>query len=170
MYPLERNWEMVEAAINDLDEATLARHPAEHSNSIAWIFGHMNRVVDMFIQHRLQSKPELWFSEGWCEEFGMSNNPEGLGMGQTAEQIAAWVAPSLESQVGYFEAVKTVARGYISSLTAADLERRVTFPPEALRREHTVATALGQLVLENVAHGGQIAYLRGLYKGMGWYR
>ena len=31
-------------------------------------------------------------------------------------------------------------------------------------------TALGQLVLERVAHGEQIAYLRGFHRGMGWYR
>ena len=30
--------------------------------------------------------------------------------------------------------------------------------------------ALGQLVLESVAHGRQIAYLRGFHRGMGWYR
>ncbi|MFQ5934715.1 MAG: DinB family protein [Dehalococcoidia bacterium] len=170
MYSLERNWEMVEAATSGLDEDALTRQPAEQSNSIAWIFGHMNRVTDMFIRHRLQSKPELWVIKGWCQKFGMSNNAGGLGMGQTAEQIAAWVAPAWEVQLGYFEAVKGAAREYISSLTGSDKERRVMFPPEALRREHTVATALGQLVLENVAHGGQIAYLRGFYKGMGWYR
>ena len=169
-YSLERNWEMVEAATNGLDDEALTRQPAEQSNSIAWIFAHINRVTDMFILRRFQSKPELWISDGWCEQFGMTHNPGGLGMGQTAEQIAAWTAPVWEVQLGYFEAVKKAAREYISSLTASDLEKRVTFPPEALRREHTVATALGQLVLENLAHGGQIAYLRGLYKGMGWYR
>ena len=29
--------------------------------------------------------------------------------------------------------------------------------PTALRQEHALGTALGQLVLESVAHGGQIA-------------
>ena len=43
MYSLERNWEMVEAAISDLDYETLARQPNAHSNSIAWIFGHISR-------------------------------------------------------------------------------------------------------------------------------
>ena len=42
--------------------------------------------------------------------------------------------------------------------------------PTALRQEHALGTALGQLVLESVAHGGQIAYLRGFQRGMGWYR
>ena len=78
-------------------------------------------------------------------------------------------APSKEIQTGYLEAVKATTREYVSSLSAVDLEKRVVFPPTALRQEHTLGTALGQL-LESVAHGGQIAYLRGFHRGMGWYR
>ena len=73
-------------------------------------------------------------------------------------------------QVGYFEAAKAITREYVPSLSNEDLERRVVFPPQALRQEHTLGTALGQLVLESVAHGGQIAYLRGYWRGTGWYR
>ncbi len=167
MYSLERNWEMIEAAVSDLDYKTLAVQPNEHSNSIAWIFGHISRVTDMFIMHRLQSKPELWFAEGWCEKYGLAENVEGLGRGA---DLATWIPPAKEIQVGYFEAAKAITRDYVPSLSAEDLETRVVFPPTALRQEHTLATALGQLVLESVAHGGQIAYLRGYHRGTGWYR
>ena len=170
IYSLERNWEMVEAAIVDLDEEVLASQPTEHSNSMAWIFGHMNRVTDMFVMHRLQSKAQLWISDGWCEKYGMNENVEGLGMGQSVEKITAWTPPSLEVQLGYFSAVKAITKNYLPYLTSEDLETPVVFPPQALRQEHTLATALGQLVLENVAHGGQIAYIRGFHKGIGWYR
>ena len=167
MYSLERNWEMVEAAISDLDDETMDRQPNAHSNSIAWIFGHISRVTDMFIMQRLQSKRELWFSDGWCQKYGMADNLEGLGMGA---DLATWMPPAKEVQTGYFEAVKAITREYVPSLSSEDLEKRVVFPPTALRQEHTLGTALGQLVLESVAHGGQIAYLRGFHRGMGWYR
>ena len=110
MYSLDRNWEMVEGAVAGLDEEMLARQPNEHSNSMAWMFGHINRVTDMFIMQRLQSKPELWLADGWCEKYGLKDNVEGLGMGQTVEQISAWTPPPLEVQLGYFEAVKAIAR------------------------------------------------------------
>lgn len=167
MYSLERNWEMVEAAISDLDYETMARLPNDNSNSIAWIFGHISRVTDLFITHRLQAIPQLWYADGWCDRFGLADNVDGLG--RTAD-LANWKPPSKEVQVGYFEATKAITRDYVSSLSADDLETRVVFPPQALRQEHTLATALGQLVLECVAHGGQIAYLRGYYRGGGWYR
>ncbi len=73
-------------------------------------------------------------------------------------------------QIAYFEAAKAITRDYVPSLSPEDLEKRVVFPPTALRQEHTLNTALGQLVLESVAHGGQIAYLRGYHRGTGWYR
>ncbi len=167
MYPLERNWEMIESAISDLDYDTMAMQPNQQSNSISWIFGHISRVTDMFILHRLQSKPEMWFTDGWCEKFGLSDNVEGLGRGA---DLAAWKPPAKEVQIGYFEAAKAITRDYVLSLSGKDMEKRVVFPPTALRQEHTLATALGQLVLESVAHGGQIAYLRGFYQGTGWYR
>jgi hypothetical protein len=47
---LEWNWTMVDAALDGLDEATLARCPAAQCNSIAWTLWHMNRVVDTFIR------------------------------------------------------------------------------------------------------------------------
>ena len=121
----------------------------------------------MFIMHRLQSKPELWFTEGWCKKFGLADNVEGLGRGA---DLATWKPPAKDVQIGYFEAAKAITREYVPSLSAEDLEKRVVFPPTALRQEHTLATALGQLVLESVAHGGQIAYLRGFHRGIGWYR
>ena len=167
MYSLERNWEMIEAAISELDYETMARLPNDQSNSIAWIFGHISRVTDLFITHRLQSRPQLWYTGGWCERFGLADNPDGLG--RTAD-LANWQPPAKEVQIGYFEATKAITREYVSSLLAEDLETRVVFPPQALRQEHTLGTALGQLVLECVAHGGQIAYLRGYFRGTGWYR
>ena len=53
------------------------------------------------------------------------------------------------------------------SLSAEDLETRVMFPPTALRQEHTLGTALGQLVLESVAHGGADCLFAGVSSGDG---
>ena len=168
MWALERNWEMVESAIEGLDNKTMDSRPADHCNSISWILWHMNRVVDVFINTRLQFKTQLWVSHGWYQKFGMEK--QAKVMGRSEGEIVTWVAPPLEAQLGYFEAVKAAARDYINSLSAEDLDRRVTFPPEAQTQDHSLATALGQLVWDNVAHGGQIAYLRGLYNGLGWHR
>ena len=54
---LNRNWAMVDAALEGLDDDTLARQPADQCNSIAWILWHMTRVVDSFIHTRLRGVP-----------------------------------------------------------------------------------------------------------------
>ena len=46
---LERNWVMIDSALEGLDDETLARIPAEQCNSIAWMIWHLNRVMDTFI-------------------------------------------------------------------------------------------------------------------------
>ena len=111
MWALERNWDMVANALEGLDDATMNRRPADHSNSIAWILWHMNRVVDIFINTRLQSSPELWVRDGWHQKYSMSEKSHIVGA--SSGDIEAWVAPSQEVQNGYFEAVTSAAREYI---------------------------------------------------------
>ncbi len=164
---LERNWGMVDRALEGLDDTTLAQQPNADSNSIAWLLWHMTRVVDTFANSRLQSKPQLWVQDGWHQKFGMSDDPGETGQGMSAERLAAWTAPSRDVLLGYYEAVKTGARDYLASLTDADLSASVVVPPA--NESRPVSDLLGIMVYDNVVHGGQIAYLRGYYKGLGWF-
>lgn len=164
---LERNWGMVDRALEGLDDAILARQPNEASNSIAWLLWHMNRVVDRFINDRFQSKPQIWIEAGWHEKFGMENDPEVNGMGWTQDQVAQWKPPSKDVLVGYFEAVKTCAREYLKGLDEEALSASINVPPA--NEPRAVSDMLGVLVFDNITHGGQIAYLRGYYQGMGWF-
>lgn len=165
---LERNWDMVDRALAGMDYETMARRPNDASNSIAWILWHMNRVWDYLINGRLTANPPVWLREGWAEKYGMAAaDPEDRGVGWTAEQVAAWTPPAVETQLGYYAAVKADIRSYLAALTLADLERETLIPP--MTEPHTVGAALGQRTWDNIAHGGQIAYLRGYFQGMGWY-
>ena len=168
IYALERNWEMVDAAMEGLDAAAMARRPSNECNSVAWILWHMNRVVDTFIHTRLRSAPQLWVQDGWHQKYGMPGDPDDRGVGWTAEQVAQWKVPSRDAQLGYYDAIKSATKAYLSSLTTADLEKRMVIPPVVEPR--SVASAIGQMTWDNIAHGGQIAYLRGLFVGMGWHR
>ena len=164
---LERNWEMVDATLAHLDDTILARRPTDQCNSIAWLLWHMTRVVDTFVHTRLQAQPQVWIRDDWYTKFGMDADPDNRGVGWTAAQVARWVAPAKDVQVGYYEASKQHARAYLATLSNTDLEVRRVIPP--VPEPRTVAAALGQMTWDNVAHGGQIAYLRGLFQGLGWY-
>ena len=163
-----RNWDMIDAALVDMDDSLMARLPADQCNSVAWIMWHMNRVVDTFIHTRLQEVQQVWDRDGWHEKYGMADNPEDRGVGWTAGQVAAWTSPSKDVQLGYYQAVKADAQAYMSGLSLDDLAVTKVIPP--VEEPRTVAAALGQMTWDAVAHGGQIAYLRGLFLGMGWHR
>ena len=164
---LEWNWRMVDGTLADLDEAALARQPQPQCNSIAWTLWHMNRVVDTFVNERIASDTSLWLRDGWCEKYGMSDTPEDRGVGWNAEKLAAWTPPGRDVQLGYYEAVKEAARTRISGLSEEELAHRRVIPP--MPEPRSVAQALGQITWDNVSHGGQISYIRGLFEGMGWY-
>ena len=165
---LDRNWDMIDDALDGMDDAMLARIPAGECNSIAWILWHLNRVMDSFVTTRLRDQVQIWVEGGWAQRFGAAPDAEDRGVGWTAEQVAAWSPPSREVLLGYYQAVRSEARAFLAGLTEQDLAKRVVFPAGAEPR--TSASALGQMTWDVVAHGGQIAYLRGFYKGMGWHR
>lgn len=164
---LERNWSMVGRALEGLDDAIMARQPNDDSNSIAWLMFHMNRVVDLFFNERLQSKPHIWVKDGWHQKFGMDDNPANNGQGWTKEQLAQWTPPSKELLMAYSEAVKECAREYLKALTDEELAGSVMIQPA--NEPRLISDLLGVFVFDNITHGGQIAYLRGYYQGMGWF-
>ena len=86
---LERNWGMVDRAIDGLSDETLARRISDSDNSIGWLLFHMSRVVDVFMNARFQGKPQIWMEDGWCEKFGLSGDPETTGQGWDAARVAA---------------------------------------------------------------------------------
>ena len=165
---LERNLDMIDAALDGMDDAILARIPAGQCNSIAWILWHLDRVMDTLVTSRLRDQPQLWVAGGWAQRFGMAPDPEDRGVGWTAGQVAEWKPPSRDVLLGYYQAVRSEAREFLAALTEQDLGKLLVFPTGAEPR--TAASALGQMTWDIVAHGGQIAYLRGFYKGMGWHR
>ena len=165
---MERNWEMIDAALEGLDESAMARQPTDQCNSVAWILWHLTRVTDMFIHTRLRDLTQVWVSEGWHEKFRMPADEEDRGVGWSASDVAQWRAPAKEVQLAYYEAVKNHAREFLANITTEELEREIVINP--VPEPRTVAVCMGQMVWDTVAHGGQIAYLRGFYRGRGWFR
>ena len=163
---LERNWGMVDKALEDVDDELIGSQPNDQSNSMGWLLWHMSRVVDRFIHTWCQDAPQLWAKDGWYEKFGLDEDINNTGQGWSEQQVAAWQLPAKNLLVDYYDGVKAAAKEYILTLSASDLERQITIPP---RPTASIGSFLGVMVYDNCVHGGQIAYLRGYYKGMGWF-
>ena len=139
----QRNWEMIESALEGLDEDTMSRQPSEQCNSISWLLWHLSRVLDLVVHTRVRDLPQLWVTDGWHEKFGMSDDQEDRGVGWTAAQVASWSPPSKDVQMGYYLAVKEATKNFLISATPTELEKQVVFPPVAEPR--SAALAMGQV-------------------------
>ncbi len=98
----------------------------------------------------------------------MPADEEDRGVGWSAAQVAQWSPPPKAVQLAYYEAMKNHTRNFLANVTPEELERKIVMGnvPEP----RTIAVLMGQMVWDTVAHGGQIAYLRGFFRGMGWFR
>jgi hypothetical protein len=161
---LERNDRYVGQALNGLSLEDVHRRVG-NGNSIAWLAWHLSRVQDRIVC-MLQETEQLWIREGWHTRFGRAADPRESGGGMTAEQSAAFRVPDVKTLTDYYVATRTQMYFYLTTLQDKDLDREV---PD-LRGPIPLGKRIGLLALECLQHGGQMAYMRGMVKGDGWYK
>ena len=89
-----------------------------------------------------------------------------MGFGHTPEDVRAFRSPDPTTLLEYHGAVLDRSKRYIASLSAADLDRELNEP--WFQPLPTVGVRLVSVLSDNLQHAGQVAYLRGLFKGRGW--
>jgi hypothetical protein len=148
-------------AIEGLDLKTLCTPPAPNTNPIAWLAWHIARVQDAQIPPGV-GVDQLWVSQGWASRFGLDADPNNIGYGHDASQVAAVRPDNTEVLEGYLQAVHENTRAYISDLNATALDRVVDVkwdPPV------TLGIRIISVAADCLQHAGQAAYVRGLIAG-----
>jgi len=148
-----------------LDE--IHRQPSHDSNSIAWLTWHLTRVQDNGISG-LFDQEQAWISQGWHAQFALAPDPNNEGQGHTPEQVAAFRAPSIQTLLDYHDSVSTRSKSFVAGLAPADFNRELDEPQYQPRP--TVGVRLVSILSDNLQHAGQVAYLRGVWQGIGWRR
>jgi uncharacterized damage-inducible protein DinB len=159
---LERVQGAVTAAVDGLSHEELAWRPGDEANSIGFILWHQIRCEDSIMQGMIQQKPQVWASENWHQRLKVTENPQDDGWGYTAEQVAAFPVPDLKDLLGYAEATRAQTIKYLKSTTTDKLDQTIKTPMGEL----TIGQTLAMLLCEITQHTGQIAYLRGLQRGL----
>jgi len=85
------------------------------------------------------------------------------GYQYTAEQLQAWPAPKLEVLQGYANSVRQKTTAFLKHVTPEKLSEVVTRPN---RPPDSIGAILGRISTEIALHVGQIAYLRGVHRGL----
>ncbi|MBC8275146.1 MAG: DinB family protein [Chloroflexi bacterium] len=150
-------------AVNGLSHEELTWRPGAEANSIGFLLWHQVRCEDAFIQSMIQQKPQVWVSEKWHEKLNLPENPQDIGYGYTAEQVTAFTVPELNDLLQYAEATRARTVDYLQAIAADKLEQVIQTP---FFGKVTIGQTFAIMLCEITQHIGQIAYLRGLQRGL----
>ena len=158
---LEQSQEYLTKALDGLTQEEAAWSPGAQCNSIAFILWHIIRVEDFYMNCVVQSENELYEAEGWRQKLGTP--AKEMGGGYTTEQLQTWPVPNMEVLRGYANSVREKTLAFLHSVTPQKLSEVV---PRPYRSPDRVGVILGHISTEIALHVGQIAYLRGVQRGL----
>ncbi|PRY12861.1 mycothiol transferase [Kineococcus rhizosphaerae] len=147
----------VHAAVDGLDDETLAARLDPGANSIAWLVWHLARVQDDHVSE-VAGTEQTWVADGWARRFALPFADGETGYGFSAEQVGQ-VRVGADLLAGYLDAVHQRTTGYLAGLSAADLDRVVDVrwdPPV------TLGVRLVSVADDDLEHAAQAAYVRGV--------
>ena len=157
---LDESQEYLTKALKELTEEDIAWTPKVGSNSIIFIFWHLIRVEDIWINRILLNSEEIYESEGWQELLGTPIKESGFQY--DVEKLRSWPIPNMDILQRYAAAIRQKTVAFISSLDGTTLSR-VARPGH---KYDTVEAILSHLITEIALHVGQIDYLRGMIRGL----
>lgn len=154
--------EGLEKALDGLTEDELRFQPALHANFIEWIVWHMARVEDRWVNLVLRQEDDIWVTRGWHKRFGMTE--DDYGREDTAEMMRAMPKTDINEMMRYYREAREITLAHLDAMTPDDLSKVYLHPRRGI--EVTGAWVLGHILVEEAQHLGQIAYLRGMMRGL----
>jgi uncharacterized damage-inducible protein DinB len=145
------------AVVDGLTDEQLTQRVGPEANTIAWLVWHASRVQDDHVADVAGSQ-QVWTSQGFAADFGLTLSPTDTGYGHTAEQVGQ-VRASAAQLAEYLRATHDRTIAYLDTVGEDDLDRVVDTrwdPPV------TLGVRLVSIVNDDTQHIGQAAYVRGL--------
>ncbi len=161
---LQQHYSAMLRSVDGLSDEELRWMPTPECSSIGFLVWHYGRTLDRWIHSRLQGVPQLW-EEGWAAHLGQESiAPNDTGYGYGPEQLAAFWPPDAATLLEYAAAVLNAANAYLASRDEEEFDAATVINPRGGMM--TLANMCQQLLWEFNQHGGQIAYLRGMQRGL----
>ncbi|MFC1896157.1 DinB family protein [Thermodesulfobacteriota bacterium] len=155
---LEQSQGYMTKALDGLTQEEATWSPGPECNSIAFILWHTARAEDFLVNRVICREKDLYKAEGWQEKLGTPDQAHEYSV----EELQAWQAPQLEILMEYVNAVREKTLALLRSMPSEKLSElaRPERPPD------TIGSILGGVSTEIALHVGQIAYLRGMQRGL----
>ena len=161
---LEQHYNAMLRSVSGLTGEEIRWMPTPECSSIGFLVWHYGRTLDRWIHSRLQSVPQLW-EQGWAARLSQEAiGPNDTGYGYGPGQLTAFQTPDTIPLLEYAAATLEAARAYLASRSDADFDATSVVNPRG--GAMTLANMCQQLLWEFNQHGGQIAYLRGMQRGL----
>ncbi len=158
---LDQAQEYLDMALDGLTQEEAAWSPGPESNSIAFIFWHIARVEDFFVNRVIQRLGEVYSADGWVDKLGTP--AKGTGFQYTLEQLRDWPVPKIEVLREYAGSVRGKTLSFIRDLAPEKLSE----VPRPEQSPDSIGETLRHITTEIGLHIGQIYYLRGMQRGLG---
>lgn len=158
---LDEYMEELRKALKGLTPAERRFQPRPESHHIDFTVWHMARVEDNWVQRFARRGDTIWQRDSWHTKLGLPERDSGFGY--TAEQVANLPRFNFDDLMAYYDAVRAGTVEYLDGVTARQLDRR----PDPRRPEITIGNMFSHVVVEEAQHVGQVAYLRGMQRGLG---
>lgn len=155
---LEESHGYLTKALDGLTQEESTWSPSPESNSISFILWHMTRVEDFFVNRVIQHEKELYETKSWQDKLGTPTKAYQY----TVEELLAWPAPKLEVLIEYANSIRKSTLAFLSSIPP----ERLSEVPRPDRSPDSIGVMLGHVITEIAMHVGQIAYLRGMKRGL----
>lgn len=161
---LEQHYSAMLRSVDGLSREEMNWMPTPECSSIGFLVWHYGRTLDRWIHSRVQNVPQLW-EQGWAARLGQEvTDPNDTGYGYGPERLAAFQQPDTAALLEYAAAALEAATTYLASRKESDFDTATLVNPRG--GTMTLANMCQQLLWEFNQHGGQIAYLRGLQRGL----
>ena len=157
---LEEYMEELHKALDGLTPEERRYQPGPEAHHVDFAVWHMARVEDGWVQRFARRTDEVWTSGGWPTRLGLPETDSGYGY--TAEQVAGLPIFDFDGLMTYYGAVRQATLDYLDGLSEDDLDGC----PHPRRPGYSIGKMFSHVIVEESQHVGQVAYLRGLQRGI----
>ncbi|MBT3941428.1 MAG: DinB family protein [Chloroflexi bacterium] len=153
---------VLKSTVDGLTPVELYWQPSPSSNHIAWTVWHMSRAEDHWYNRYIGQGDPVWTASDFCTKLRLP--AERSGAGDSAELVSEFPKLEMADILDYADAVRAQSLKNLDAVTAEQLSET----REGARGEPpTIAWVLGHVLVEQSQHLGQVAYLRGIMRGLG---
>ena len=150
--------------VDGLTQDEVSWAPSNGAMSIGFLVWHYARTLDRWINSRVLDRPQIW-DQAWAERFNrLPADPNDSGYNITGQQVSEFQSPSAAVLLEYSLAAKNLTMDFLDTQNDDDLDN--VDLPNPRGGQINLATRFQQLIWECNQHGGQMAYIRGLQKGI----